>query len=92
MYSFSLSRDAWSMDDGRLTLNLCEEKVDEEEVNTIHEECCACEEAKYEVMFQVNIQDLPKAKLIFLLTRACGARRHIQEISPPLNGCFTSLM
>lgn len=47
------------MDDGRLTLTVCEEKVDEEEVNIIHDECCACEEAKYEVKFQVNMQHQP---------------------------------
>ena len=42
------------MDDGRLSRTLCEEKIDEEVENIINEECCACEEAKYEVMFQVN--------------------------------------
>ena len=44
------------MDDGRLGVTLCEEKVDEEEENIIRDECCACEEAKYEVMFQVNLE------------------------------------
>ena len=61
-----LISSTWSMDDGRLSLTLCEEKVDEEEVNIIHEECCACEEAKYEVMFQVILHWLCIMLIIFL--------------------------
>ena len=50
----SLFSDIWSENDGRLGLRLCEEKNEEEESNEIQSECCACEEAKYEVMFQVR--------------------------------------
>ena len=46
--------DIWSENDGRLGMRLCEEKNEEEESNEIQTECCACEEAKYEVMFQVR--------------------------------------
>ena len=49
--------EIWSEDEGRLRLRLCEEKNEEEEVNIIQSECCACQEAKYEVMFQVNRDD-----------------------------------
>ena len=49
------------MYDGRLKLNLCEEKVEEETLNIIHEKCCACEEAKYEVMFEVNIYKIRRS-------------------------------
>ena len=49
-----LFSDIWSENDGRLGLRLCEEKNEEEESNEIQSECCACEEAKYEVMFQVR--------------------------------------
>jgi len=75
--------DAWSMDDGRLTLNLCEEKVDEEEVNTIHEECCACEEAKYEVMFQglwskeTHPRDFPSSEWLLHFSDVIGASHDI---------------
>ena len=49
--------EIWSEDEGRLRLRLCEEKNEEEEVNIIQSECCACQEAKYEVMFQVSRDD-----------------------------------
>ncbi|CAB4058868.1 unnamed protein product [Lepeophtheirus salmonis] len=43
----------WSMDKGRLSLTLCEEKVAEHsDLDDINEPCCACEEAKYEVTFE----------------------------------------
>ena len=37
-----------------MSQTLCEEKNEEEEINIIQSECCACEEAKYEIMFQVR--------------------------------------
>ena len=51
---FHYFSDIWSENDGRLGVRLCEEKNEEEESNEIQTECCACEEAKYEVMFQVR--------------------------------------
>lgn len=47
-------RDVWFMDDGLLTKRMCEEEVDD--INTqpsIVDPCCACDEAKYEVAFQI---------------------------------------
>ena len=46
-------------------MRLCEEKNEEEESNEIQTECCACEEAKYEVMFQVSF--FRQTKHFFLL-------------------------
>jgi hypothetical protein len=41
------------MDNGRLSLQLCEAKVAEHsKPDEIVEPCCACEEAKYEVTFE----------------------------------------
>ncbi|XP_076330721.1 spondin-1-like isoform X1 [Tachypleus tridentatus] len=46
-------RDVWYMDDGGLTRVLCEEKQESlEEQTKILEDCCACDEAKYEVTFE----------------------------------------
>ena len=47
-------RDVWFMDDGALSRELCEEKphkTHEEEngMPEVIEDCCACDEAKYEV-------------------------------------------
>lgn len=42
-------RELWYMDDGGLSKELCEEETEQPE---IIEECCACEEAKYEVTFE----------------------------------------
>ena len=49
---FHYFSDIWSENDGRLGVRLCEEKNEEEESNEIQTECCACEEAKYEVIFE----------------------------------------
>jgi len=41
------------MDEGRLTLRLCEPTVEEHvKADPLSEPCCACEEAKYEVTFE----------------------------------------
>ena len=47
--------DIWSSD-GRLRLRLCDDTAEEEDVNVIQEDCCACQEAKYEIMLQVRIR------------------------------------
>lgn len=44
------SRDVWFEGDGALTKELCEEQQEnDDEQPEIHEPCCACDEAKYEV-------------------------------------------
>lgn len=41
------------MDDGGLTKTLCEEQTESlDEQPEVLEECCACDEAKYEVIFE----------------------------------------
>ncbi len=46
-------KDMWYMDDGGLTKVLCEEESEShDEQPEIIEECCACDEAKYEVTFE----------------------------------------
>lgn len=46
-------RDEWRMDDDGLTKELCEEEQEShDEQPEILEECCACDEAKYEVTFE----------------------------------------
>ncbi|XP_023216087.1 spondin-1-like isoform X2 [Centruroides sculpturatus] len=46
-------RDVWYMDDGSLTKELCEEERDNQDVQPeVMDECCACDEAKYEVTFE----------------------------------------
>lgn len=46
-------RDVWYMDEGGLTKELCEEERDNQDLQPeLVEECCACDEAKYEVTFE----------------------------------------
>jgi hypothetical protein len=44
-------KDLWFMDDGALTYNFCEDDSPMETVPMV-EPCCACDEAKYEVIFE----------------------------------------
>jgi hypothetical protein len=46
------SSDSWFADDGGLTKVLCEEEENEDVQAPFYEECCACDEAKYEIAFQ----------------------------------------
>ncbi|KAL3266974.1 hypothetical protein HHI36_011123 [Cryptolaemus montrouzieri] len=47
------TRENWFSDDGSLTKVLCEELSENENVQPpILDECCACEEAKYELVFE----------------------------------------
>ncbi|XP_064488880.1 spondin-1-like isoform X2 [Ornithodoros turicata] len=47
------NRDAWYMDEGELTKELCqEEQENEDEQPEVLDECCACDEAKYEMTFE----------------------------------------
>ncbi|KAL7645703.1 UNVERIFIED_CONTAM: hypothetical protein RMT77_002580 [Armadillidium vulgare] len=49
----SEQRDVWYMDDGELTKDLCEEIQESDDmVPEVIQECCACDEAKYEVTFE----------------------------------------
>lgn len=46
-------RDIWYKDDGPLSKMFCEEEQDSVDVQPrIEKECCACQEAKYEVTFE----------------------------------------
>ena len=45
--------EVWSSA-GRLKSMLCDENSEKEEVNIIQQDCCACQEAKYEIMLQVR--------------------------------------
>ncbi|XP_012287279.1 spondin-1 isoform X2 [Orussus abietinus] len=45
--------DIWYMDEGGLVLTLCQDsKVEEDDQGPVLPECCACDEAKYEVTFE----------------------------------------
>ncbi|XP_067123536.1 spondin-1-like isoform X2 [Centruroides vittatus] len=44
--------DYWHQDEGRLTLQLCQGELDNNVQPEILEECCACEEAMYELVFE----------------------------------------
>ncbi|KPM02896.1 f-spondin-like protein [Sarcoptes scabiei] len=49
------SKDRWYHEDGGLTKIICEDDTDsqkEEQQSDIVDECCACDEAKYEVTFE----------------------------------------
>lgn len=73
------NRLIWSMDAGRLSLTLCEDTVEEEEENLITEPCCACTEAKYEVMFQglwskeTHPKDFPASEWLLHFSDVIGA-------------------
>ncbi|XP_017002762.2 spondin-1 [Drosophila takahashii] len=49
-------RDVWHMDDGGLTRRICEEVTDDVESQpatpTVDVPCCACDEARYELIFE----------------------------------------
>ena len=52
-------RSVWAMDSGRLSIRLCERRVAEHSSaspDEINEPCCACEEAKYEVIFEGKVK------------------------------------
>lgn len=44
-----VGKDAWYADDGGLTKTVCEKKVDNMKKSMSDDECCACDEAKYNV-------------------------------------------
>ncbi|XP_031834060.1 spondin-1 isoform X2 [Nomia melanderi] len=45
--------DTWYMDDPNLVLKICQDmKAEADEQGPVLQECCACEEAKYEVTFE----------------------------------------
>ncbi|XP_022251583.1 spondin-1-like isoform X2 [Limulus polyphemus] len=64
--------DVWYMDDGGLTKELCEKKKQEKQDEEPHitEDCCACQEAKYEVTFEglwsrhTHPKDFPLSELL----------------------------
>ncbi|XP_076544630.1 spondin-1 isoform X2 [Osmia lignaria lignaria] len=45
--------DTWYMDDGNLVLKICQDsKAEADDQGPVLQECCACDEAKYEVTFE----------------------------------------
>lgn len=45
--------DTWYMDDPSLILKMCQDsKAEADDQGTVLAECCACDEAKYEVTFE----------------------------------------
>lgn len=44
-------KNAWYADAGGLTKIVCEQKVDKNKKTLNDDECCACDEAKYNVSF-----------------------------------------
>jgi len=71
-------RLTWSMDNGGLNLKVCEEK-EKEEQNHILEKCCACSEAKYEVIFEglwstaTHPKDFPQSEWLLHFSDVIGA-------------------
>lgn len=47
------SSDSWFTEDGELTKILCEEKENKDVQSPALEKCCACNEAKYEVLIKL---------------------------------------
>jgi len=75
--------DIWSENDGRLSFTLCEEKNEEEDMNVVQAECCACEEAKYEIMFQglwskeTHPRDFPTSEWLLHFSDLIGASHDV---------------
>jgi len=71
--------EVWSQDSERLTLELCEEAGEEEEDSPVQAQCCACEEAKYEVEFQglwskeTHPRDFPSSQWLLHFSDLIGA-------------------
>ena len=68
------------MDSGRLTLELCEQKIAEHsQPDEINDPCCACEEAKYEVTFEglwsdkTHPKDFPSSRWLLHFSDIIGA-------------------
>ena len=74
------NREMWAMDSGRLSLELCEAKIEEHrKQDQINEPCCACEEAKYEVTFEglwsekTHPKDFPRGEWLLHFSDIIGA-------------------
>jgi len=74
------NRELWAMDSGRLSLELCEAKIEEHrKQDQINEPCCACEEAKYEVTFEglwsekTHPKDFPRGEWLLHFSDIIGA-------------------
>ena len=48
-------KDSWYVDAGGLTKIVCEQKADKMKKSFNDDECCACEEAKYNVSFSPRL-------------------------------------
>jgi len=68
----------WAMDNGGLTLTVCEQ-TEEEPTNVILDDCCACSEAKYEIMFEglwskeTHPKDYPTSEWLLHFSDVIGA-------------------
>ncbi|XP_023341710.1 spondin-1 [Eurytemora carolleeae] len=78
-----VNRTTWSMDNGGLNLEVCEKLNEEEEENFILDDCCACSEAKYEVMFEglwskeTHPKDFPLSEWLLHFSDVIGASHSI---------------
>lgn len=81
------NRDSWYMDEGVLTQEMCEdEDAQKDFISNVLEQCCACNEAKYEV-YNLHLQYAVCAvRLKIFLIFSChlkvyGLSTRIQSIS-----------
>ena len=83
------------MDDTKLTVRLCEESDEQEEDNVISSPCCACQEAKYEVMFQglwnreTHPKDFPSSEWLLHFSDLIGASHSEDYRSIVITGFIT---
>ncbi|XP_059082826.1 spondin-1-like [Tigriopus californicus] len=70
----------WAMDSGRLSVHLCEVKIEEHfQPDEINDPCCACEESKYEVTFEglwsdkTHPKDFPSSQWLLHFSDIIGA-------------------
>ncbi|XP_019884984.1 spondin-1 isoform X2 [Camponotus floridanus] len=72
--------DTWYMDDSNLVLNMCQDsKAEADDQGPVLAECCACEEAKYEVTFEglwsrnTHPKDFPSKEWLIRFSDVIGA-------------------
>eukprot|EP00095_Tigriopus_kingsejongensis_P009624 maker-scaffold94_size379870-snap-gene-0.14 protein:Tk09624 transcript:maker-scaffold94_size379870-snap-gene-0.14-mRNA-1 annotation:"hypothetical protein DAPPUDRAFT_321105" len=70
----------WAMDSDRLSVHLCEVKIEEHfQPDEINDPCCACEESKYEVTFEglwseeTHPKDFPSSRWLLHFSDIIGA-------------------
>ncbi|XP_067012653.2 spondin-1 isoform X2 [Anabrus simplex] len=77
--------NVWYMDDGRLTLRLCEsQQTNHDKQPDIFDPCCACDEAKYEMTFEgmwsryTHPKDFPENSWVTRFSDVIGASHTAQ--------------